>query len=83
MDLRDQEFLFGHIMKGSMDNYYDWGKVKELREKFSKMIPDPSKATGRTKQKIIPLEDIEKYLQDGWIVKFILPDGRVIVEKEF
>jgi len=83
MDLRDQEFLFGHILEGSMDTYYDWGKVEELRKKFSRMIPDPSKVASRIKQKVIPLEEIEKYLQDGWIVKLALPDGRVIVEREF
>ena len=83
MDIRDQEFLFGHILEGSMDNYYDWGKIEELRKKFSRMIPDPSKATGRTKQKVISSGDIEKYLQDGWLVKLGLPDGRVVVEREF
>jgi len=83
MDLRDQEFLFGHILEGSMDTYYDWGKMEELRKKFSRMIPDPSKVASRIKQKVIPLEEIEKYLQDGWIVKLALPDGRVIVEREF
>jgi len=83
MDLRDQEFLFGHIMRGSMDNYYDWGKVEGLREKFTKMIPDPRKAADRIRQKVISPEDIEKHLQEGWIAKFVLSDGRVIVEKEF
>ena len=83
LDIRDQEFLFGHILEGSMDTYYDWGKVEELRKKFSRMIPDPGEVASRIKQKVIPLEEIEKYLQDGWIVKLALPDGRVIVEREF
>jgi len=85
LDIRDQEFLFGHVMEGSMDFYYDWGKVEELREKFSKMIPNPSKAKvgKKKKQKIIDVNEVENYLENGWIVRFKLPDGRMIVETEF
>jgi integrase len=37
LDLKDQEFLMGHILPGTMDTYYDKTKVEELRPKYSKI----------------------------------------------
>jgi integrase len=37
MDKEDQEFLMGHVLGGTMENYYDWTKIDEMREKFSKL----------------------------------------------
>ncbi len=37
LDVKDQEFLMGHILPGSQDPYYDKSKVEELRAKYSSM----------------------------------------------
>jgi len=37
LDLKDQEFLMGHILPGSQDAYYDYTKVENLREKYAKI----------------------------------------------
>jgi integrase len=37
LDKEDQEFFMGHILSGTMENYYDWTKIDEMREKFSKL----------------------------------------------
>jgi integrase len=35
IDLKDQEFLMGHILPGTQDTYYDYTKVEDLRAKYS------------------------------------------------
>jgi integrase len=38
MDHKDQEFLMGHLLPGSQENYYDRTKVEKLREVYSKLV---------------------------------------------
>jgi len=35
LDVKDQEFLMGHILPGSQDPYYDKTKVEDLRRKYA------------------------------------------------
>ena len=37
LDLKDQEFLMGHILPGVQDPYYDSTKAEELRTKYAKI----------------------------------------------
>jgi len=37
LDIKDQEFLMGHILPGSQDAYYDYSKVESLRAKYAKI----------------------------------------------
>ena len=37
LDVKTQEFLLGHILPGSQENYYDRSKVDWLRKKYSKL----------------------------------------------
>ena len=37
LDVKDQEFLMGHILPGSQDAYYDYSKVEELRAKYARI----------------------------------------------
>jgi site-specific recombinase XerD len=37
LDLKDQEFLIGHILPGTQDTYYDKTKVDDLRRKYAKV----------------------------------------------
>jgi len=38
LDVKDQEFLMGHILPGSQDTYYDKTKVENMRRKYAKVI---------------------------------------------
>jgi site-specific recombinase XerD len=38
MDTKDQEFLMGHVLPGSQDNYYDRSKVERMRVLYSKLV---------------------------------------------
>jgi integrase len=37
LDIKDQEFLMGHILPGSQDAYYDHSKVEDLRIKYARI----------------------------------------------
>lgn len=37
LDLKDQEFLMGHILPGTQDTYYDKTKVEDLRGRYLKV----------------------------------------------
>lgn len=37
LDPKDQEFLMGHTLEGSQDNYFDPTRVEELRAEYSKL----------------------------------------------
>jgi len=37
MDVKTQEFLMGHILPGSQDNYYDASKVEDMRTLYSNL----------------------------------------------
>ena len=37
LDLKDQEFLMGHILPGTQDTYYDKTKVENLRAKYARV----------------------------------------------
>lgn len=37
LDVKDQEFLMGHILPGSQDTYYDQTKVEDLRRKYAQV----------------------------------------------
>jgi hypothetical protein len=38
MDHKDQEFLMGHVLKGSQEHYYDRSKVERLSDQYSKLV---------------------------------------------
>lgn len=44
LDIKDQEFLMGHILPGSQDTYYDKTKIEDLRNKYAKVNFFPRRA---------------------------------------
>jgi site-specific recombinase XerD len=44
LDLKDQEFLMGHILPGTQDPYYDYTKVEGLRKKYMQVNFFPQRA---------------------------------------
>jgi integrase len=43
LDLKTQEYFMGHILRGSMDTYYDKTKIEALRKEYAKLIFKPEK----------------------------------------
>ena len=129
MDLKTQEFLLGHILPGSQENYYDRSKVDWLRKEYAKLnfsaspsfsrgdilaairremlatrfseeelgqVGDLSKLTteqfvevlnrkagpngnGRHEQKVVPVAEVRKMVEEGWEYVAQLPDGTVVM----
>src|SRR5208282_2574717 len=60
MDIKDQEFLMGHILPGSQDNYYDSTKVERLRALATKLVfEDRSQDEIRTTTKLAALVGLD------------------------
>jgi site-specific recombinase XerD len=72
LDVKDQEFLIGHVFEGSMDAYYDRTKIDELRAKYERVrFFGPTDAEGIRRQAakdqlkilealdVLPKEEIE------------------------
>lgn len=53
LDLKDQEFLMGHILQGAQDTYYDKTKTEYLRRKYSKanFFPDRGYPTDQARKR--------------------------------
>jgi integrase len=65
LDVKDQEFLMGHIMPGRQDAYYDRSKIETLRKKYSNVaffpersVPDESQ---RRKQALLDYAKLQGY----------------------
>lgn len=59
LDTKDQEFLMGHILAGSQDNYYDRTKIEDMRTKYSKLVFTEQPASDASTRKFAKLLGIE------------------------
>ena len=57
LDIKDQEFLMGHILPGSQDAYYDKTKVEEMRAKYARVefFPQPMGSEELRKRQILDM----------------------------
>ncbi|MGA2681875.1 MAG: site-specific integrase [Candidatus Bathyarchaeia archaeon] len=80
LDVKDREFVFGHIMSGSQDTYYDKTKIEKMRSKYSKMIFEP--VIIETEEKVVTDVDAPTYMQQGWHFVAQLQSGKVVVSRQ-
>jgi hypothetical protein len=66
LDLKDQEFLMGHILPGTMDTYYDKTKVEQLRPKYAKVnfFPEHGLSEDARKKQMLDAARIYGYSDD-------------------
>ena len=67
LDLKDQEFLMGHILPGVQDAYYDKTKVDDLRVKYAKVrfFPDRSVSDDEFRRRqVVDLVKVLGYSED-------------------
>lgn len=81
MDKGTQEFLFGHILPGTQDPYYDRTRVDFHREEYSKLDFSRGGVRARMVDKLIEMVELEKYLNEGWTFVARIDDHRVIVRR--
>lgn len=132
LDVKTQEFLLGHILPGSQENYYDRSKVDWLRREYAKLnfsasqsfsrgdilaairkemlatryseeeldqLGDLSKLTteqfvdllnkkgnpngnGHHEQKVVPVAEVRRMVEEGWEYVAQLPDGSVVMRTQ-
>jgi len=80
MDKGTQEFLFGHILPGSQDAYYDKDKIDFHRNEYEKLSFFDSPIT-RSVDKLIESNELEKHLNEGWAFIAQLDNRQVIVRR--
>lgn len=80
MDKGTQEFLFGHILPGSQDAYYDKDKIGFHRTEYEKLNFFDSPIT-QSVDKLIGSNELEKHLGEGWIFIAQLDNGQIIVRR--
>ncbi len=80
MDKGTQEFLFGHILPGSQDAYYDKDKIDFHRNEYEKLNFFDSPTT-QSVDKLIGSDVLEKYLGEGWIFIAQLDNRQIIVRR--
>ena len=79
MDKGTQEFLFGHILPGAQDTYYDRTKVDFHRNEFSKLDFSVGRVSGRGRDKLIDIGELERHFEEGWMFVSRVGDGKVVV----
>ncbi len=80
MDKGTQEFLFGHILPGSQDAYYDKDKIGFHRTEYEKLNFFDSPIT-QSVDKLIGSNELEKHLGEGWIFIVQLDNRQIIVRR--
>ncbi|MGB9695471.1 MAG: hypothetical protein ACPLZB_05750 [Caldisericaceae bacterium] len=80
LDVKDREFLFGHILPGSQDPYFDKTKIEEMRAKYAKMNFEP--ATIETEERVVDSDELQSFLEEGWRFVANLPNGKVVVSRK-
>jgi len=81
MDMGTQQFLFGHILPGSMDTYYDREKVEFHRIEYGKLDFTGGGVSGRTMDKMIDIGELERHFEEGWMFVSRLGDDKVVVRR--
>jgi integrase len=80
MDKGTQEFLFGHILPGSQDAYYDKDKINFHRAEYEKLSFFDSPIT-RSADRLIESNELEKHLNEGWAFIAQLDSKQIIVRR--
>jgi integrase len=80
MDKGTQEFLFGHILSGSQDAYYDKDKIGFHRNEYEKLNFFDTPITPSV-DKLIESNELQKHLGEGWIFIAQLDNRQIIVRR--
>jgi len=79
---RAQEFLFGHILPGSQDVYYDRTKVDFHRNEYSKLDFSVGGVSGRGRDKLIDIGELVRHFEEGWMFVSRVGDGKAVVRRD-
>lgn len=80
LDDKESEFLFGHILPGSQDTYFDKTKIDHIRGKYARMISEPTTSVDKDED-VIDEDKLQTFLQQGWHYEATLRSGKVVVSR--
>lgn len=81
LDKGTQEFLFGHILPGSQDVYYDKSKIEEHRALFARLDFRADMSMPSVSDKLIKVDELEQHFAMGWGFVSGVGDGLVVVRR--
>ena len=81
LDVKEREYLFGHILPGSQDAYFDKTKIEEMRAKYARMAFEPAPEL-KTEQRVVSEDELQSFLEQGWQLVTVLPSKKVVVSRK-
>lgn len=78
LDNKEREFLFGHLLPGVQDVYFDKTKIEELREKYARLNFEPVIRVEK-EERVVSEDELQSFLQQGWHFEAVLPSGKVVI----
>jgi len=80
LDIKEREFLFGHVLPGSQDTYFDRTKIEEMRAKYARLNFEP--IVIETEERVVKQEDLQSFLEQGWKFVAALSNGKVVISRK-
>jgi len=81
MDPATQQFLFGHILPGTQDVYYDKTRIDYHREEYGKLDFSRGRTPPRTVDKIVNIAELSTHFDQGWIFVAKISEGTAVVRR--
>ncbi|MEM2522790.1 MAG: site-specific integrase [Candidatus Bathyarchaeia archaeon] len=78
LDIKEREFLFGHLLPGVQDVYFDKSKIQEMREKYARLNFEPFIHVEK-EQRVVSEDELQSFLQQGWHFEAVLRSGKVVI----
>jgi integrase len=78
LDVKDREFLMGHLLPGVQDTYYVKYKIEEMRQKYARMNFEPVMRVEK-EERVVAEDELQSFLQQGWHFEATLPSSKVVV----
>jgi hypothetical protein len=69
------------MLPGSQDVYYDWTKVIFHRSECSKLVFSAVAVSGRERDKLIGIGELERHFGEGWMFVSRTGDDKVVVRR--
>lgn len=81
MDTATQQILFGHVLPGSQDVYYDRRDVEFHRSEYEKLDFSVGLVSGRSEDMLIDIRELEAYFEQGWLFVSKIDESKIVVRK--
>ncbi len=81
MDAGTQQFLFGHVLPGSQDVYYDRSNIDYHRSEYGKLDFSMGLVSDRSEDMLIDIRELEAYFERGWLFVSKIDESKIVIRK--